>query len=94
LIKNSSYVIGIDFGTDSVRSIVVDTSTGQTAGSGVSSYELWAKGLFCDPTQNRYRQHPLIISRVLSVLFVWLLKTHYQTVLLKKLERTAFLWKR
>lgn len=53
-----SYVIGVDFGTDSVRSLVVDTQTGQEAGSAVYFYPRWKKGLYCDPAIQQYRQHP------------------------------------
>lgn len=55
----TKYVIGIDYGTDSVRSIVVNTSNGETAGSAVFEYPRWKKGLYCDPSTNRFRQHPL-----------------------------------
>ncbi len=53
------FVIGIDFGTDSVRSVVVDTQNGAFAGSAVAEYPRWKKGLYCDPSENRFRQHPL-----------------------------------
>jgi L-ribulokinase len=53
------YVIGIDYGTDSVRSVVVNTSGGEIAGSSVFDYPRWEKGLYCDPAENRFRQHPL-----------------------------------
>ncbi|MFZ0280547.1 MAG: ribulokinase [Bacteroidales bacterium] len=53
------FVIGIDYGTDSVRSVVVDTANGATAGSSVFDYPRWKKGLYCDPSQNMFRQHPL-----------------------------------
>jgi len=53
------YVIGIDYGTDSVRSVVVNASNGDFAGSSVFEYPRWKKGLYCDPSQNRFRQHPL-----------------------------------
>ena len=52
-------VLGIDFGTDSVRSVVVDASTGAVLATSVKYYPRWAKGLYCDPIENRYRQHPL-----------------------------------
>jgi L-ribulokinase len=52
-------VIGIDFGTDSVRSIVADAATGDVLGTAVKHYPRWAKGLYCDPVENRFRQHPL-----------------------------------
>ena len=52
-------VIGIDFGTDSVRSVVVDANTGKVLGASVKYYPRWAKGLYCDANANRFRQHPL-----------------------------------
>lgn len=53
------YVIGLDYGTDSVRSVVVDTENGETVGTSVFEYPRWKKGLYCDPSANRFRQHPL-----------------------------------
>ncbi|MCJ7448411.1 MAG: ribulokinase [Bacteroidales bacterium] len=53
------YVIGLDYGTDSVRSVVVDTCNGEIAGTSVYEYPRWKKGLFCDPSINQFRQHPL-----------------------------------
>lgn len=57
--KGQDYVLGIDFGTDSVRALVVDAADGSSAGTAVSAYKRWAKGEFCDPKSNRFRQHPL-----------------------------------
>src|SRR5512133_1400045 len=53
------YVIGIDYGTDSVRSVVVDTTNGKIIGTSVFEYPRWKKGLYCDPSINQFRQHPL-----------------------------------
>jgi L-ribulokinase len=53
------FVIGIDYGTDSVRSVVVDTANGEIVGTSVFEYPRWKKGLFCDPAVNQFRQHPL-----------------------------------
>jgi L-ribulokinase len=53
------YVIGIDFGTDSVRSVIVDTDNGEITGTSVYEYPRWKKGLYCDPSINQFRQHPL-----------------------------------
>ena len=52
------YVIGIDYGTDSVRSVVVDSADGKIIGSSVFEYPRWKQGLFCDPSINQFRQHP------------------------------------
>ena len=53
------YVVGADFGSDSVRVVILDASNGRVAGQRVVFYPRWKKGLFCDPKENRFRQHPL-----------------------------------
>jgi L-ribulokinase len=58
-VSASGCVVGIDFGTDSVRSIVVDVGDGRVLGAAVKYYPRWAKGLYCDAVRNRFRQHPL-----------------------------------
>lgn len=57
--KNKSYVIGIDYGTDSVRSVILDASNGEEMASAVFEYPRWKDGLYCDASQNQFRQHPL-----------------------------------
>ena len=56
---NESFVIGVDYGTDSVRSIIVNAHNGQEVASSVFFYSRWKEGLFCNPTKNQFRQHPL-----------------------------------
>jgi L-ribulokinase len=53
-----AFVIGVDFGTDSVRSIIVNAYNGQELAAAVFYYPRWKKGLYCDPATNRFRQHP------------------------------------
>lgn len=55
---NAAYVIGIDFGTDSVRSVLIDAGNGAEVASSVYAYPRWRDGLYCDPSENRFRQHP------------------------------------
>lgn len=66
-------VIGIDFGTDSVRAILIDTR-GNVKGISTSEYPRWKEGYYCNPSQNQFRQHPLdylesmdkAVSRIVS----------------------------
>jgi L-ribulokinase len=53
------YVIGLDYGTDSVRAVIVDTANGNELASSVKYYPRWTAGKYCNPQENRYRQHPL-----------------------------------
>lgn len=56
---SEQYVIGVDFGSDSVRAAVVNTASGEVAGHGVSFYPRWRRGLYQRPEQGIFRQHPL-----------------------------------
>ncbi|WP_313380912.1 ribulokinase [Proteiniphilum saccharofermentans] len=51
-------VIGIDYGTDSCRAVALDAVSGKELATAISGYVRWKKGLYCDPSANRYRQHP------------------------------------
>lgn len=55
----ASFVIGVDFGTDSVRSVVIQTDNGKEISSSVFYYPRWRDGLYCNPEKNQFRQHPL-----------------------------------
>jgi len=54
-----NFVIGVDYGTDSVRSIIVNANTGQEIASAVYAYPRWKAGLYCNLYRNQFRQHPL-----------------------------------
>lgn len=53
------YVIGMDFGTDSVRSVIVDILSGEEISSHISYFKRWAESKYCSPDKNQFRQHPL-----------------------------------
>lgn len=53
------YVIGVDYGTDSVRSVLINCKNGEEITSSVFLYPRWRDGLYCEPSQNQFRQHPL-----------------------------------
>lgn len=55
----NKYVIGIDYGTDSVRALVINAHTGESVGTAVFEYPRWKAGKYCDPSISRFRQHPL-----------------------------------
>ncbi|MDI6050458.1 ribulokinase [Flavobacterium sp. XS2P24] len=54
-----NYVIGLDYGTDSVRAMLIDTENGQELASNVCQYKRWATKEYCNASANQFRQHPL-----------------------------------
>lgn len=69
-----NYVIGLDYGTDSVRAMLIDTDNGNELASNVCQYKRWKNKEFCDASINQFRQHPLdhiegLESTIKSVVF-------------------------
>ncbi len=55
----STYAIGIDYGTNSVRALVVDVRTGEEVGASVFDYPSGEHGILLDPREpDLARQHP------------------------------------
>ncbi|WP_106829148.1 ribulokinase [Parabacteroides pacaensis] len=57
--NTAKLVIGLDYGTDSCRAVIVNALTGEEQASAVAFYPRWKAGKYCNPAQNQYRQHPL-----------------------------------
>ena len=51
-------VLGLDFGTDSARALVVDADSGEEVATAVAPFARWAREDYCDPATARFRQHP------------------------------------
>jgi L-ribulokinase len=56
--KGESFVLGLDYGTDSCRAMLIDAGDGGEAGVGVAYYPRWKEGRYCNAGENRFRQHP------------------------------------
>ena len=53
------FALGVDYGTNSVRALIVDTETGREVGVGVSEFKKGDQGVWSDPHDpNLARQHP------------------------------------
>ena len=62
----TKYVIGLDYGSDSARAMIINAATGEEVATSVKYYPRWKEQKYCNPTQNQYRQHPLDYIEVLE----------------------------
>jgi L-ribulokinase len=58
IIMAQQYILGLDFGTDSVRAVIVNAGNGREKANHVAFFKRWRTGQYCDAAQNRFRQHP------------------------------------
>ncbi len=70
---NQYYTLGLDYGTDSVRAVLVNAGTGHCLNSHVYWFPRWKEGKYRDASINQFRQHPLdhlegLISSIKGVL--------------------------
>jgi L-ribulokinase len=52
------YTIGLDYGTNSVRALIVNVANGREAGTAVWNYEYGTAGVILSRDPNLARQHP------------------------------------
>jgi L-ribulokinase len=57
--RATSYSLGLDFGTNSVRALVVDVSNGKEIATAVHNYTMGKKGVILSKNPNLARQHPM-----------------------------------
>jgi len=57
--NSNNLVVGVDFGTDSVRTAIINATDGAEIATAVFNYPRWKEGTYCDPGRNQFRQHPL-----------------------------------
>lgn len=55
---NSAFTIGLDYGTNSVRTLIVNTANGKEVASAVWNYEHGTQGVILSRDPNLARQHP------------------------------------
>lgn len=59
IMNKDQFVIGVDYGSDSVRSVLINALNGNEIASSVYNYPRWHDGLYCNAAENQFRQHPL-----------------------------------
>ena len=68
------YVIGLDFGTDSVRALLVNVNNGRELSTYVSYYKRWNEGKYLNPGKNQFRHHPLDYIESMEEVIIKILK--------------------
>jgi len=66
----AKFVIGLDYGTNSVRALIVNVANGKEVATAVWSYEHGTDGVILSRDPNLARQHPAIsLEAVENVVF-------------------------
>jgi L-ribulokinase len=58
-LNSDAFVMGVDYGTDSVRTILVNAANGDEIAASVFYYPRWKEGKYCNAAMAQFRQHPL-----------------------------------
>ena len=65
--NEGKYVVGVDFGSDSARAVVVNACNGRIISEAMCPYRRWVKKMYQHPEQMVFRQHPLDYLESLQV---------------------------
>lgn len=72
-LRINKFVIGLDFGSDSVRAVLLRVDNGNEVNSSTESYERWSRQQYCNAAKQQFRQHPLdyieAMTRAVRALF-------------------------
>ena len=55
--KGEAFVLGVDYASDSVRTVLVDAANGENVAASVFYYFRWKEQLYCNIYENQFRQH-------------------------------------
>ena len=66
--STKKFALGVDYGTNSVRALIVDVADGSEVGTAVFNYRAGKDGILLDSRDpNVARQHPDVLSRFLAL---------------------------
>jgi L-ribulokinase len=72
--EKDKFVIGLDFGTDSVRALLVNVNNGKELSTCVSYYKRWNEGKYSNPGKNQFRHHPFDYIESMEEVIIKILK--------------------
>jgi len=62
----NKFVVGLDFGTDHVRAVLLRIEDGEEVGRSVQPYERWGRQQYCDAARQQFRQHPRDLAEAMT----------------------------
>jgi L-ribulokinase len=62
----NKFAVGLDFGTDSVRAVLLRIEDGEEVSRSVQPYERWRQQQYCDAAKQQFRQHPQDLAEAMT----------------------------